>query len=61
MDMINNKKAELTPEQLKETDDLKVVKVILSYWLGDYNRIKESNAKTFKEAIKNSKHNEFIP
>ncbi len=46
----------MTEEEKNKTDNLKIDHIVLSYYMGDYTRVKEVNMDTLKELIETNKH-----
>lgn len=59
--MIEQKKKQMTPEQLEETDNVKVVKILMSYYLRDYVQTMEKNKETWIQHVKDNTLDNFVP
>lgn len=59
--MVEERRALLTEEERQMTDDLKIDHVVLSYYMGDYTRVKQANMEKLKELIEENRHKEFKP
>lgn len=56
---VEQRRTGLTEEQLKNTENLRVAKVVLSYSLRDYVRVREENKAEFARCIKEERVAEF--
>ena len=59
MNMIESRRKDLSEEERQETENLKVVKVILSYYLRPLVNAKEKRKDEWKKAVKDNKLEEW--
>ena len=60
-DMIQEQRGYLDEEQKQRTDNLRVVKIIMSYDMDEYIEEKNNNMKAFKNFVKEHDADEFQP
>lgn len=61
MDLVERKKKDVDEETLKKTDNLKVVKIVLSYSLREYLEVMNQNKEDFINCAKEDRLKEFVP
>ena len=59
LNMIESRRKDLSEEERQETENLKVVKVILSYYLRPLVNAKEKRKDEWKKAVKDNKLEEW--
>ncbi len=58
-ELIEEKKKELTAEELASTCELKVNKIVMSYSLKEYTEVQRRNMENFKNSVKEDTFDEF--
>lgn len=59
--MIQQRRLELTPDQIAKTENLRVINIVMSFSMTEYKKVREQNKEEFLKLLDEDKHVEFKP